>query len=123
MTHRDAWDQGARAWRRPPEPDAPGPRTTPGTRLTWEGVGGWIRAYLELGLRQDRTQEHYARERAHLEALTEDVIAAEQDPAALEYARRIVRSEQPHRGARAGHITTRQLDWIHARLARLARAA
>ena len=99
--------------------------TTPGTRLTWSSVAGWV----ETVHRIDRRRLSEARNRAlaaHAAALPRTLIDRETHAPALEAALHLLKYGppglvRPPQGARAGHPTTPIIMDLMNRLAVLKR--
>lgn len=95
--------------------------TTPGTRLTWRCLAGWVRAWETLQ-RQRVSSVRYQQESNHIAALPIEMIDREVDPAALYAFLEILSSgsgNRPRKGEREGHRTTRMVVAAGNRLARL----
>ena len=99
--------------------------TTPGTRLTWSSVAGWV----ETAHRIDRRRLSETRNRAlaaHAAALPRTLIDRETHAPALEAALHLLKYGppglvRPPQGARAGHPTTPIIMDLMNRLAVLKR--
>ncbi|MDP2308683.1 MAG: hypothetical protein Q8P18_21860 [Pseudomonadota bacterium] len=89
-----------------------GPRTTPGTRVRWSTLRGWLDGWGEIERRPASSPKHAA-QRAHLEVLTDGVVEAA-GARELDELHALVNSGEvePPRGRRAGHATTRLKDAI-----------
>jgi len=105
-----------------------GPRRTPGTRLRWEGLAGWLEAWAQLGERRARAPR-FAAERAHLEALElEDLERCDELQVLAELAE-LLRGDRARRALGHDELErTLGLDpvhrlrsWVGDRLARLRR--
>lgn len=98
------------------EEDNYGATTTPGTRVHWKNVSEWLDGYDAIIHRKISTTRH-SQEDAHLEAIVgSGVIESESDVEVLNRALSLVKSEQPARGLRKDHHTTKTIDAIQNRL-------
>jgi hypothetical protein len=101
------------------------PVTTPGTRVTFSDVRGWIDGYLRIHRRPPATQRHLQL-RAHVAVLTRELIAQEDDPAVLEALRDLFQEPKsglkPARGARQGSAYELAVTAVHDRLVALRRS-
>ncbi len=84
--------------------------TTPGTRLCWSSVREWLSAWHALEARPLSSNRHAALA-AHLEALPDSLVASA-GAHELDALEPVLRANQPVRGRRQGHPTTRLLDAI-----------
>jgi hypothetical protein len=94
--------------------------TTPGTRLSWGGLVGWIDAWQQLQGRS-HSSHRYWQENQHLRALPVEMIAAETDKTTLYDFLDIINSgdARPPKGMRSKHPTTPLVVETHNRLAQL----
>lgn len=94
--------------------------TTTGTRVRWSSLRAWLNGWATLAARRVSS----ARTRAldeHLAALPEALVEAA--PAAeLDELERVLRDQQPPRGKREGHPTTRLLDAVDRARAKAGKA-
>jgi len=101
------------------------PVTTPGTRVTFSDVRGWMDGYLRIHRRPPATQRH-VQLRAHVAVLTRELIAQEDDPVALEALRDLFQEPKsglkPARGARQGSAYELAVTAVHDRLVALRRS-
>lgn len=99
--------------------------TTPGTRLSWDSLAGWIDAWQQLQGRPHSSTRYLSRrywqENQHLRALPLEMIAAEADETILYDFLDLMNSgdARPPKGMRAEHPTTRLVVEAHNRLAQL----
>ena len=102
------------------------PVTTPGTRVTFSDVRGWMDGYLRIHRRPPATQRH-VQLRAHVAVLTRELIAQEDDPEVLEALRDLFQEPRaglkPSRGARQGSAYELAVTAVHDRLVALRRPA
>lgn len=98
--------------------------TTPGTRVTFSDVRGWMDGFLRIHRRPPATQRH-VQLRAHVAVLTRELIAQEDDPEVLEALRDLFQEPKsglkPARGARQGSAYELAVTAVHDRLVRLRR--
>jgi hypothetical protein len=94
--------------------------TTPGTRLSWDGLAGWIAAWQQLQGRAD-SSDRYIKEGQHIRALPAEMIAAETDETILYDFLYLINddSARPPKGMRENHPTTPLIMVAHNRLAQL----
>jgi hypothetical protein len=94
--------------------------TTPGTRLSWDSLAGWIDAWQQLQGRP-HSSRRYWQENQHLQALPVEMIAAEVDEIILYDFLDLMNSgdARPPKGMRAEHPTTPLIVEAHNRLAQL----
>lgn len=98
--------------------------TTPGTRLTWRCLVGWVRAWETLHRRRV-SGVRYEQEFNHIGALPIEMIEHEANPAVLFAFLEILSSgsgNRPRKGEREGDRTTRMIVAAGNRLARLGAA-
>ena len=98
--------------------------TTPGTRLTWRCLAGWVRAWETLQRRRV-SGVRYEQEANHIAALPIEMIEREAKPAVLYAFLEILSSgsgNRPRKGEREGHRTTRMVVAAGNRLAHLGAA-
>lgn len=102
------------------------PVTTPGTRVTFSDVRGWMDGYLRIH-RRPPTRQRYVQLRAHVAMLTRELIGREGDPSILETLRVLFQDPKmglkPPRGARCGSSYELAVTATHDRLAALGRPA
>ena len=94
---------------------------TPGTRLTWRCLAGWVETLKTLQRRRVSTAR-YRQESAHIRALPLSMIARETDPEVLCAFLEVMTSSagnRPRKGKRAGHPTTEMIMVANNRLARM----
>ena len=100
------------------------PLTTPGTRVTFSDVRGWMDGFLRIHRRPPATQRH-VQLRAHVAVLTRELIAQEDDPEVLEALRDLFQEPKsglkPARGARQGSAYELAVTAVHDRLVALRR--
>lgn len=98
--------------------------TTPGTRVTFSDVRGWMDGFLRIHRRPPATQRH-VQLRAHVAVLTRELIAQEDDPEVLEALRDLFQEPKsglkPARGAREGSAYELAVTAVHDRLVALRR--
>ena len=82
--------------------------TTPGTRLCWSSVREWLSAWNALEARAPSSGRHAALA-AHLDALP-DALVTQAGGHELDALEAVLRANQPARGRRQNHPTTRLLD-------------
>lgn len=94
--------------------------TTPGTRLSWDSLAGWIDAWQQLQGRS-HSSRRYWQENQHLRALPVEMITAETDETILYDFLDLMNSGDawPPKGMRAEHPTTPLVVEAHNRLAQL----
>jgi hypothetical protein len=95
--------------------------TTPGTRLRWDCLTGWVEAWGALQRRRV-SSTRYRQESNHIQALPPEMIEYEADPAVLYAFLEIMASNsgnRPRKGRRAGHPTTEMVMVAGNRLAQL----
>jgi hypothetical protein len=94
--------------------------TTPGTRLSWDSLAGWIDAWQQLQGRQ-HSSRRYWQEDKHIRALPVEMIAAEVDEIILYDFLDLMNSgdARPPKGMRGEHPTTPLVVEAHNRLAQL----
>lgn len=94
--------------------------TTPGTRLSWDSLAGWIAAWQQLQGRA-HSSDRYWKESQHLRALPVEMITAETDEAILYDFLSLMSTgdARPPKGMRAEHPTTPLVVEAHNRLAQL----
>ncbi len=97
-----------RETRKPPRPPREGDVQTPGTRLAWNTLSGWLDAWDVLA-RRPHTSKRHTDLAAHLEALP-DRMVEEATSAQLDRLEALLALVKPPRGQRAGHPTTRLTD-------------
>jgi hypothetical protein len=85
--------------------------TTPGTRLVWDDLAGWLASMDEL-VRRPPAAKTYRDTKAHLALLTPAVLATAQSVYELDIAEHYVRGALPPKGQRAGHPMTALLDAV-----------
>ena len=85
--------------------------TTPGTRLVWDDLAGWLASMDEL-VRRPPAAKTYRDTEAHLALLTPEVLATAQSVYELDIAEHYVRGALPPKGQRAGHPMTALLDAV-----------
>lgn len=85
--------------------------TTPGTRLEWDDLAGWLASMDEIVRRPSAAKTYRDRE-AHLALLTPEVLATAQSVYELDVADRYVRQNLPPKGKRAGHPMTMLVDAV-----------
>jgi hypothetical protein len=111
----DKWlEAEARKWR-------PGQViTTPGTRLSWDSLAGWIAAWQQLKGRA-HSSDRYWKEGQHIRALPAEMIAAETDETVLYDLLHLMNTDnaRPPKGMRESHTTTPLVMAAHNRLAQL----
>ncbi|MCI0731953.1 MAG: hypothetical protein L0332_35235 [Chloroflexi bacterium] len=95
--------------------------TTPGTRLRWGDVRGWLEGWNALGDRRD-SSEKYARQDAHVAALPMAMVEQEDDASVLYELVEVLERTRPPKGGRAGHPTTALLVAANNRLQALGAA-
>ena len=83
---------------------------TPGTRLRYTDLAGWLEGWTQLSSRRI-SADRYAQRAAHLAQLPDAVIAAGR-PADLDALEAIAREARPAPGLREGHPSVRVLDAI-----------
>lgn len=94
--------------------------TTPGTRLSWDSLAGWVDAWQQLQGRS-HSSRRYWQENQHVRALPVEMIAAEVDETILHVFLDLMNSgdARPPKGMRAEHPTTPLVVEAHNRLAQL----
>jgi len=94
--------------------------TTPGTRLSWDSLAGWIAAWQKLQ-RRAHSSDRYWKESQHIRALPVEMIAAETDEAILyDFLDLMNRGDaRPPKGMRTEHPTTPLVVAAHNRLVQL----
>jgi hypothetical protein len=94
--------------------------TTPGTRLSFSNLTGWIAGWQQLQGRAN-SGARYEKEAQHLQALPPEMIAAETKEMVLYDFLSLLKEDDalPSKGLRAAHPTTRLAATAHARLAQL----
>ncbi|MAU00676.1 MAG: hypothetical protein CL608_26325 [Anaerolineaceae bacterium] len=94
--------------------------TTPGTRLSWDSLAGWIDAWQRLQCRA-HSSDRYWKENRHMRALPREMIAAEADETILYDFLDLMNSgdARPPKGMRTGHPTTPLVVEAHNRLVQL----
>jgi hypothetical protein len=94
--------------------------TTPGTRLSWDSLAGWIDAWQRLQPRA-HSSDRYWKESQHIRALPVEMITAEADETILYDFLDLMNSgdTRPPKGMRAEHPTTPLVVEAHNRLAQL----
>ena len=94
--------------------------TTPGTRLSWDSLTGWIDAWERLQ-RRAHSSDRYWKESQHIQALPVEMIAAEVDEIILYDFLDLMNSgdARPPKGMRAEHPTTPLVVEAHNRLVQL----
>ncbi|MCZ7673809.1 MAG: hypothetical protein M5U34_45165 [Chloroflexi bacterium] len=94
--------------------------TTPGTRLSWDSLAGWIDAWQQLQGRS-HSSRRYWQENQHIRALPVEMITAETDETILYDFLDLMNSgdARPPKGMRAEHPTTPLVVAAHNRLAQL----
>jgi hypothetical protein len=85
--------------------------TTPGTRLVWDDLAGWLASMDEL-VRRPPAAKTYRDTEAHLALLTPEVLATAQSVYELDIADAYVREALPPKGQRAGHPMTALMDAV-----------
>lgn len=97
---------------------------TPGTRIAFSDVRGWVDGYLRIHRRPPATNRH-EQLRAHVAMLTRELIACECDPTVLEGLRDLFQDPKmglkPARGSRDGSAYELAVTASHDRLAALRR--
>lgn len=99
--------------------------TTPGTRLSWDDLAGWIEAWQQLQGRPHSSTRYrsrrYWQEDQHLRALPAEMIIAETDETILYDFLDFMNSGdvRPPKGMRSKHPTTPLVVATHNRLAQL----
>ena len=99
--------------------------TTPGTRLSWDSLAGWIDAWQQLQGRSHSSTRYrsrrYWQENQHIRALPVEMITAETDETILyDFLDRMNSGDaRPPKGMRAKHPTTPLVVEAHNRLAQL----
>jgi hypothetical protein len=92
--------------------------TTPGTRLSWKCLTGWLEGWRKLN-RRAHSSDRYWKEDQHIRALPLEMIAAEESPQPLYDFLDVATEIQPPRGRRDGHPLTPRIFAAHNRLAQL----
>lgn len=94
--------------------------TTPGTRLSWESLAGWIDAWQQLQGRA-HSSDRYMKEGEHIRALPAEMVAAETDEIILYDFLDLMNEDnaRPPKGMRENHPTTLLVMAAHNRLAQL----
>ena len=95
--------------------------TTPGTRLRWRSLAGWVEAWETIHNRRV-SAIRYEQENKHVRALPLAMIDYEADPDALYAFLAVLDSDagvRPVQGERAGHPTTEMVVAANNRLAAL----
>jgi hypothetical protein len=92
--------------------------TTPGTRLAWKCLTGWLDGWYKIHHRQN-SERRYMQEAGHIKALPVEMIAAEESPQPLYDFLDVAAEMQPPRGRRDGHPLTPRIVAAHNRLAQL----
>ena len=94
--------------------------TTPGTRLSWDCLAGWIVAWQQLQGRA-HSSDRYWKEGQHIRALPAEMIAAETDQTVLYDFLHLMNDDnaRPPKGMRESHPTTPLVMAAHNRLAQL----
>jgi hypothetical protein len=92
--------------------------TTPGTRLSWGSLDGWLDGWYKIHRRQN-SERRYMQEAGHIKALPVEMIAAEESPQPLYDFLDGATEMQPPRGRRDGHPLTPRIVAAHNRLAQL----
>jgi hypothetical protein len=94
--------------------------TTPGTRLSWDSLAGWIDGWRQLQGRA-HSSDRYMKESDHIRALPAEMIAAETDQTVLYDFLHLMNDDnaRPPKGMRAEHPTTPLVMAAHNRLAQL----
>jgi hypothetical protein len=94
--------------------------TTPGTRLSWHCLAGWVAAWQQLQGRA-HSSDRYIKESEHIRALPAEMIAVETDETILYDFLDLMNddSARPSKGMRAKHPTTPLVMAAHNRLAQL----
>lgn len=94
--------------------------TTPGTRLSWDNLAGWIEGWQRLQGRA-HSSDRYWKEGQHIRALPPEMIAAETDEAALYNFLDLMNTgdARPPKGMRESHPATPLVVAAHNRLAQL----
>ena len=94
--------------------------TTPGTRLSWDSLAGWIAAWQQLQQRA-HSSRRYRQEEEHQRALPVGMVTAEMDETVLYdfLALMVQGNARPPKGMRKNHPTTPLISAAHNRLAKL----
>ncbi|MBX3058834.1 MAG: hypothetical protein KF770_20405, partial [Anaerolineae bacterium] len=94
--------------------------TTPGTRLSWDSLAGWITAWQQLQGRA-HSGDRYWKEGRHIQALPVEMITSEADEITLYDFLSLMNSSdaRPPKGMRENHPTTPLVVAAHNRLAQL----
>ncbi|HUM68111.1 MAG TPA: hypothetical protein PLK31_04610 [Chloroflexota bacterium] len=94
--------------------------TTPGTRLSWDSLAGWIAAWQQLQGRA-HSSDRYWKESQHIRALPPEMIAAEGDETILYNFLDLMNTgdARPPKGMRENHPATPLVVAAHNRLAQL----
>lgn len=94
---------------------------TPGTRLAWNCLAGWIQVWETLQRRRV-SSNRYQQESNHIRALPVEMIAEETNPDTLYAFLEIMASNagnRPRKGEREGHPTTEMVMVANNRLAQV----
>lgn len=94
---------------------------TPGTRLAWDCLAGWVRAWDTLQCRRV-SSTRYQQESDHVASLPLEMIAQESSPEVLYTFLEIMASNsgnRPRKGEREGHPTTEMVVVANNRLAQV----
>lgn len=94
------------------------PVKTPGTRLAWSCLGGWVQAWETLQRRRV-SSTRYEQESNHIRALPLEIIAEETNPDTLYGFLEIMSSNsgnRPRKGERERHPTTEMVVLANNRL-------
>jgi hypothetical protein len=97
------------------------PVKTPGTRLAWNCLAGWVQAWQTLQRRRV-SSIRYQQESNHIAALLPAMVAEETNPDVLHTFLEILSSRsgnRPRKGEREGHPTTEMVVAANNRLARM----
>jgi hypothetical protein len=92
--------------------------TTPGTRLSWDCLAGWLDGWHKLN-RRAHSSDRYWKEDQHMRALPLEMIEAEENPQLLYDFLDVATEMQPPRGRRDGHPLTPRIVAAHNRLAQI----
>ena len=94
--------------------------TTPGTRLSWDSLAGWVAAWQKLQ-RRPHSSRRYWQENQHIRTLPVEMIAAEADKTILYDFLDLMNSgdARPPKGMREKHPATPLVVAAHNRLAQL----
>lgn len=94
---------------------------TPGTRLAWDCLAGWLQAW-EILQRRRVSSTRYQQESDHVSSLPLEMIAEETNPDVLYTFLEIMASSsgsRPRKGEREGHPTTEMVVVANNRLAQI----